>query len=49
MEFDDFLAILIYIFIAISAAVGMGLVFIFLKKLRKIESKDKLEEEKLND
>ena len=49
MDFDDFLAILIYIFIAISTAVGMGLVFIFLKKLRKIESKDELEEEKLDD
>ena len=43
------LVILTYFLIIIGGAAGIGLIVVFLRKLGKIESKDKLEEEKLDD
>ena len=43
------LVILTYIMIIIGGVAGIGLIVAFLRKLGKIESKDKLEEEKLDD
>ena len=43
------LVILTYIMIIIGGVAGIGLIVVFLRKLGKIESKDKLEEEKLDD
>ncbi len=42
------LVILTYIMIIIGGVAGIGLIVAFLRKLGKIESKDKLEEEKLD-
>ena len=49
MDLEDFLAILTYFLMIIGGATGIGLIVVFLRKLGKIESKDKLEEEKLDD
>lgn len=49
MDLEDFLAILTYFLMIIGGAAGIGLIVAFLRKLGKIESKDKLEEEKLDD
>ena len=43
------LVILTYFLIIIGGAAGIGLIVVLLRKLGKIESKDKLEEEKLDD
>ena len=43
------LVILTYIMIIIGGVAGIGLIVAFFRKLGKIESKDKLEEEKLDD
>ena len=43
------LVILTYFLIIIGGVSGIGLIVAFLRKLGKIESKDKLEEEKLDD
>ena len=42
------LVILTYIMIIIGGVAGIGLIVAFLRKLGKIESKDKLEGEKLD-
>lgn len=49
MDLEDFLAILTYFLMIIGGAAGIGLIVVFLRKLGKIESNDKLEEEKLDD
>ena len=49
MDLEDFLAILTYIMIIIGGVAGIGLIIAFFRKLGKIESNDKLEEEKLDD
>ncbi len=46
MDLSDFLAIVTYILMIVEAVIGLGLILIFLKKLRKIEKKDELEDEK---
>ena len=43
------LVILTYIMIIVGGVAGIGLIVTFFRKLGKIESKDKLEEEKLDD
>ena len=43
------LVILTYIMIIIGGVAGIGIIVAFLRKLGKIESKDKLEEEKSDD
>lgn len=43
------LVILTYIMIIVGGVAGIGLIVAFFRKLGKIESKDKLEEEKLDD
>ena len=49
ISFNIILVILTYFLIIIGGAAGIGLIVVFLRKLGKIESKDKLEEEKLDD
>lgn len=49
MNTEDILVILTYFLTIIGGATGIGLIVAFLRKLGKIESKDKLEEEKLDD
>ena len=39
MDLSDFLAIVTYILMIVEAVIGLGLILIFLKKLRKIEKK----------
>lgn len=39
MDLSDFLAIVTYILMIVKAVIGLGLILIFLKKLRKIEKK----------
>ena len=46
MDLSDFFAIVTYILMIVEAVIGLGLILIFLKKLRKIEKKDELEDEK---
>ena len=49
MNKEDVLVILTYFLTIIGGVAGIGLIVAFLRKLGKIESKDKLEEEKLDD
>ena len=49
MDTDDILVVLTYFLIIIGGIAGVGLIVAFLRKLGKIESKDKLEEEKSDD
>ena len=49
MNTEDISVILMYFLTIIGETAGIGLIVAFLRKLGKIESKDKLEEEKLDD
>lgn len=46
MKKYGFMAIVTYILMIVEAVIGLGLILIFLKKLRKIVKKDELEDEK---
>ena len=45
MDLEDFLAIVTYLLMIIGGAVGIGIIFLFIRKIGKIESKDKLDDE----